>query len=158
MITNGIEYLTRLRDRFYLVHLRARFTRLKNIFISASKRTFLSSTLHHDYLLCRNKKYQSYCYSIFVLHVYSSSRAKVWALSCCPSCRFCSLYLSHSIHLSFSFFSPPFFYSRSLAAQFRRSTLPDGKTRARTAARPTKIRFPSRASLRRSVDIAGLLV
>lgn len=118
MITNGIEYLTRLRDRFYLVHLHARFTCLKNIFISASKRTFLSSTLHHDYLLCRNKKYQSYCYSTFVLHVYSSSRAKVWALSCCPSCRLCSLYPSLSIHLSFSFFSPPFFYSRSLAASF----------------------------------------
>lgn len=92
--------------------MRARFTCLKNIFIPASKRTFLSSTLHHDYLLRQNKKYQSYCYSIFVLHVYSSSRAKVWALSCL-SCRFRSLYLSLSIHLSFSFFSPPFFYSRS---------------------------------------------
>lgn len=116
MITKDVEYLTRLRNRFYFIHLCARFTCLKNIFILASKRTFLSSTLYHDYLLCQTKKYQSYCYSIFVLHVYSSFRAKVWALSCL-SCRFCLLYLSLSIHLSFSFFSPPFLFAL-LAASF----------------------------------------
>lgn len=115
-MTEGIEYLTRLRNRFYFIHLRARFTCLKNIFIPASKRdVFYPPHLRHDYLLCQNKKYQSYCYSIFVLHVYSSSRAKVWALSC-PSCRFCLLYPSLSIHLSFSFFSPPFFFLFALLA------------------------------------------
>lgn len=112
-MTEGVEYLTRLRNRFYFIHSRARFTCLKNIFIPASKRTFLSSTLQHDYLLCQNKKYQSYCYSIFVPHVYSSSRAKVWALSC-PSCRFCLLYLSLSPSIYLSLSSPRlFFYSRS---------------------------------------------
>ena len=97
----------------------------KNILCQHKKRNLLSSTLCYGYLLCQNKKYQSYYYSIFVLHVYSSSRTKVWALSCL-SCRFYFLYLFLSIHLSFSFLSPLFICARS---QFRRSTLLDGETR-----------------------------
>lgn len=112
----------------------------------ASKKTFLSSTSCYGYLLCQNKKYQSYYYSIFVLHVYSSSRAKVWALSCL-SCRFYFLYLSHSIHLSFSFLSPPFLFA--LAASFGGALCSMAK-RAKTAVRPPKIRFP--LSLRQSIS------
>lgn len=117
-----------------------------------SKEISLSSILYYDYLLCQNKKHQSYCYSIFVLHVYSSSRAKVWALSCLT---FPLSVPQYPFIFSFAL-SPPFFICAP-RSQFRRSTLLDGEARQDGRA-SSEIRFPSRVSLRRSVDIAGLLV